>query len=108
MSLFARTIGKVSLEIAPIGIHRIQSLMSELDRGRLQFADVVSELELSDDEQSDLVRLLGFINSASDKLKFSNRVFNYLCLGELRVTTGRDYTDEALFWSMLEEETTNQ
>ena len=112
MSLFTRTIGLFDNpeEGKRIPIHGIQSLLSELDRGRLTFEQVATTLELDASEQVDLGRLISHILAALDKHKFSSRVFNYLVLGESQVTgrydlsAYRDYTDETLFWEMLESE----
>ena len=102
-----RVIGKnLDESTTKIPVHHIQSLVTEIDRGRLTYADVVLILNLGAVEQQDLVTFLTLLsNVVGNKTPVSTRVFNYLYLGENGVTQGRDYTDETLFWQMLQSET---
>lgn len=101
MSLFSRIIG---LTEPKIPIHAIQSMVSEIECGRLAMSDIISEYDLTTAEQQDLSNFLGYISVSSNKLRMSARIFNYLCLGEMGMTKYRDYTDEALFWQMMIDE----
>lgn len=101
MGLFHRSIGKSGEKIA---IHRIQSITSEVSNGRLTPAQAVIVLGLSGGDEADYYRLLNQLSLCTDQLATSARVFNYLCLGEMGEKTYYDYTDESLFWAMLEAE----
>ena len=103
MSLFTRVIGLNDPQV-PIPIHLVQSLLSELEQGRISFAKVAEIMVLDSVEQTDLLKVLNHVTAAPDALIFSSRVFNYLVLGEMDIVGDRDYTDEALFWQMLEDE----
>lgn len=107
MSLFTRIIGSDE-NLVKIPVHHIQSLVTEFDRGRLNFSDIVMILNLSSGEQQDLVNFVTHLsNIVGSKTPVSSRVFNYLYLGENGITQGRDYTDETLFWQMLQNETSS-
>lgn len=102
MSLFKRIIG--TSEDDKIGLHKIHCVVSEISNDRLTVAHAVTILILNETETSDLIRLLTHLSTVPDKITSSARIFNYLCLGELGVKHGRDYTDESLFWEMVEAE----
>lgn len=103
MSLFTRIIGK-SEDEDKIGLHLVHCLVSEVANGRLDYSQAADEMNLNYREIQDLIKLLTHLNTVTDKLATSARIFNYLCLGEMQKTKHRDYTDEALFWQMVEAE----
>ncbi len=107
MSLYTRLIGKNPDTEQKIAAYELRALISELERGRIDFQTVVLRLSLDASEQSDLVRFLGHLSASPDKIALDSRVFKYIALGELSMrpersnAPGRDYTDEVLFWAML-------
>ena len=103
MSFFTRIVNPSEDEVK-IPIHLIQSLISELDRGRISLSTIVSVLSLSANEQIDFNAFLVKVASAPDKVRFSNRIFNYLVLGEIGITEDRDYLNETLFWAAVDRE----
>jgi hypothetical protein len=103
MSFFTR-ITNPSENQVKIPIHLIQSLISELDRNRISLSTIVTVLDLSADEQLDFNTFLDKVASAPDKVKFSNRIFNYLVLGEMGMIEDRDYLNETLFWAAVDRE----
>ena len=102
MSLFTRVIG--SDQGDKIAIHLIHALIVEVINNRQTSTTVISILNLSADEAQDLGRLLLILSTVQSKTKSSSRIFNYLLLGEFNITSPRDYTDELLFWQMVEAE----
>lgn len=100
VSLFTRVIGLE--EDNKIGLHKMQSVVSEVNLGRLTFDQSVELLGLVGGEVSDLATFFANLtNITGDKTPVSQTIFNYLCLGEMKISTPRDYTDEALFWEMV-------
>lgn len=102
MSLFKKIIG--TEEYNKIGIHLVNGCVSEISNGRLTVEQAVDILNLDTSDSSDLIRMLNHLATVPNKITTSSRIFNYLCMGELKVTEYRDYTDEALFWEMVEAE----
>ena len=100
-TLFSRAIGTSGDKIA---IHLVQAVISEISNGRLIPAQASDILSLSVSEEAELTRFLAELSKCADKIATSARVFNYLYLGEVGEKTFHDYTDEALFWQMLEAE----
>jgi len=101
MSLFKRIIG---IDDNKIAIHLIHALIVEVINNRQTSSTVVTILDLNEDESNDLDRVLLLLSTVQSKTKSSSRIFNYLLLGEFKVTSPRDYTDETLFWQMVEAE----
>ena len=101
MSLFQRAIGVSGDKIA---IHLVQAVISEISNGRLTKEQAEAVLSLSESEKLELTRFLVELSTCIDKIATSARVFNYLYLGEIGEKSFHDYTDEALFWQMLEAE----
>lgn len=107
MSLFTRIVGNDE-NVVRIPVHGIQSSVSEVESGRMSFADVVTTYSLSQAEQADLVKFMTLLNNSTNKLRTSARIFNYLCLSEMGVVTPtRDYRDENRFWEMVSAESNN-
>lgn len=103
MSLFKRVIG-LDETYQKIPIHQIQAFVSEITAGRISIDDAVTVMGLTPIEESEFFTFLTKLSLVPDKIATSSRVFNYLLLGEIKVNQGRDYTDEDLFWAMLEQE----
>ena len=103
MSLFTRIIG-INENEDKIAIHLIHALIVEVINNRQTSSTVSAILSLNEDEADDLDRALLLLSTVQSKTKSSSRIFNYLLLGEFKVTSPRDYTDEALFWQMVEAE----
>jgi len=104
MSLFTRTIG-TDEEGNKIAIHLVHALVVEVINNRQTSSSITESLGLNADEEVDLNRMLSLLSTVQSKTKSSARIFNYLLLGEMKVNNSmRDYTDEALFWQMVEAE----
>ncbi len=104
MSLFTRTIG-TDAENNKIAIHLIHALVVEVINNRQTSSSITESLGLNADETNDLNRMLSLLSTVQSKTKSSARIFNYLLLGEMKVNNSmRDYTDESLFWQMVEAE----
>lgn len=103
MSLFTRIIG-INEDDDKVALHLVHCLVSEVANGRLTYIQASDEMGLNESEIQDLLRLLNHLNTVPDKIATSARIFNYLCLGELQKTKHRDYTNEDLFWQMVEAE----
>lgn len=94
MALFERLIGTEEPKIA---IHKFHAVIDEMKQGRLTQAQAKQVLGLSNQEASEALTVL---NTVTTEHQF-RRMFNYLILGELGVTTPRDYTSRALFVQAL-------
>lgn len=104
MSLFTRVIG-ADEEGEKIAIHLIHALVVEVINNRQTSTSITESLSLDADETVDLNKMLSLLSTVQSKTKSSSRIFNYLLLGEMKVINSmRDYTDEALFWQMVEAE----
>lgn len=105
MSFFTRVIG-LHIDEPRIGIHLAQSVISEYSRGRISHLEAMQMIGIDDPgEVDEFNRVLFLISQAQSPINMSQRVFNYLCLGEMqRKSPSRDYTDEANFWEMMEQE----
>ncbi len=104
MSLFTRVIG-IDEESDKIAIHLIHALIVEVINNRQSSTSVANTLNLDADEIADLNKMLSILSTVTSKTKSSSRIFNYLLLGEMGVNNSmRDYTDESLFWQMVEAE----
>ena len=112
MSLFSRAVNPAESE-RRIPIHALQSAVSELEAGRMTFAEVAANLELSAAEQTDLstfLTKLANVTDSAEKLRVSARLFNYLCLGELEggnrwnATPTQSWVDEDDFWAAVDAE----
>lgn len=101
-TLFERVTG-VNLDDSSerIGIHSIQSLMSEMRRGDVTYTEATSYLNLTESQKVDFMKVLTAAETATNELAFSSRVFNFLSLAE----QGFDRcTKEVNFWNMINSE----
>lgn len=101
MSLFTRVIGVGGEDVRKIGLHSIQSCMSEISSGRMTVSRAVEIIGLDENESTDFQTVLVKAGQANNPLAFSDRVFRYLLLGEQGVA---EYQDETAFWDMLDAE----
>lgn len=94
MSLFKRLIGAQGDKIS---IHLFHSLIDESKQSRITGNQAADIMNLTTEEKADAVTI---IQALSTETQY-RRLFNYLALAELNVTTPYDYTEESLFWTSL-------
>lgn len=88
-----------------IGIHMVQSLMSEIGAGRITPVQAAEIMGITIEQTTDYVNVLTAALQSSNPVKFSARIFNYLFLAEnarRAVNDGLDgYLLESNFWAMV-------
>jgi len=96
MSLFTRLVGTGGEKIA---LHLFHSLIDEVNQGtRINGNQASDIMNLTASEKAHAVTIIGKLTTVEQYRRF----FDYLCLGELDVTSPHDYTDESLFWIALD------
>lgn len=110
-TLFERVISNSSDNADKIPIHMVQSLMAELNAGRLTIQQTSDIMGLDAQQTAEFTSVLSSALASSDKSVFAQRVFAYLVLAESShraKNNGLDsYRVEANFWNMIAQEALN-
>ena len=87
-----------------ISVHSVISSFRELHRGKLTVQSIITALNLTPDQQTDMTTIWVSIRDSSDPAARLTEFFDLLILAEITRRTGSSaYTDKDIFWARIGE-----
>jgi len=98
VTLFERMVG---LDGERISVHSVTSSFRELHRGKLTVQGIITALNLTQDQQTDMQTIWVAISTSADPVARLREFFDLLILAEITRRVGSDYTDKDIFWARI-------